>query len=240
MSSSSERWLWDESLLNSDEERTALKKAHSEGFSPSRWLEANWQIPPASDIQDLDYDSMVTLRIRMIKAARMIPVSAEFLELGETERRLVIKQLDIRRRQIARALSARETKAQMDEIQGAVEAKVSDAEVRQELSQLISHVADEQLKLARARQAEDDSLSLELRKVDISARKWQIRKAMLEKEPAAVLVGGILLFILTCALIGAMFSHTDVPEIVASGFLLILGFFFGQNSSRSGSSNDTN
>ena len=45
---------------------------------------------------------------------------------------------------------------------------------------------------------------------------------------------------MAASLIIAMFSHTDVPEIVASGFLLILGFFFGQNSSRGGSSGDSN
>jgi hypothetical protein len=29
-----------------------------------------------------------------------------------------------------------------------------------------------------------------------------------------------------------MFAHTPIPETRASGFLLILGFFFGQNSGR--------
>ncbi len=59
---------------------------------------------------------------------------------------------------------------------------------------------------------------------------------MLEREPAAVLVGGVLLVVISIALIVAMFAHTPVPEIVSSGFLLILGFFFGQNSSRGGGS----
>lgn len=41
---------------------------------------------------------------------------------------------------------------------------------------------------------------------------------------------------LAAVLVVAMFVHTPVPEILASGFLLILGFFFGQNSTRGNSS----
>ncbi|NQE88928.1 hypothetical protein [Nocardia terpenica] len=69
-------------------------------------------------------------------------------------------------------------------------------------------------------------------RLDVQERKWRIRKSVLDREPAAVLIGGVLLAVITLGLIVAMFIHTPVPEILSSAFLLILGFFFGQTTSR--------
>ncbi len=63
-----------------------------------------------------------------------------------------------------------------------------------------------------------------------------MRKSMLEREPAAVLIGGLLLLILTGTLIVGMFTSTEIPEILGNSFLLILGFFFGQTTHRGGRS----
>lgn len=240
--SNSKWWLADQSQLAADAERIELRQAQAEGFSPSAWLEVNYQIPLGSDLKDLDYDRLRSTRSQIYVTIRALRAGADqaVVDLEDREKYLVSKQLQIRRRQVENALRFSETEVQMDEIQGAVEAKVADVEARQEISDLITQLKNQQLERAADRQAEDEGLSRELRRVDISARKWQIRKSMLEKEPAAVLVGGVLLGLLTLALIGAMFFHTGVPEIVASGFLLILGFFFGQNSSRGGSSGDAN
>lgn len=120
---------------------------------------------------------------------------------------------------------------QIDSLEDAVEAKVSDPEIRQELSDLLGQIRAQQQQQTTDIRAHDDAG--ELARLDIIARRWEVRKAMLEREPAAVLVGGVLLIGIAAALIVAMFVHTPVPEILASGFLLILGFFFGQNSSRS-------
>ncbi|WP_280392796.1 hypothetical protein [Nocardia wallacei] len=120
---------------------------------------------------------------------------------------------------------------QIDSIEESVEAKVSDPELRRELSELVGQIRAQQQQQTTDIRAHDEAG--ELARLEIMARRWEVRKAMLEREPAAVLVGGILLVGLAAALIVAMFIHTPVPEILANGFLLILGFFFGQNSSRS-------
>ncbi|WP_216911510.1 hypothetical protein [Nocardia noduli] len=119
---------------------------------------------------------------------------------------------------------------QVDEFKVAVEAKVQDPQLRLELSNLISEFAAEQQKTAlEARSADaNEKMRQAIHDAEMKERNWQRWKLMLDREPVAVLVGAVLLGILTLAIVGAMYSHTDIPEILASGFLLILGFFFGQ------------
>ncbi|MFF3227220.1 hypothetical protein ACFYV7_30795 [Nocardia suismassiliense] len=122
-------------------------------------------------------------------------------------------------------LSAQE---QMAEIKDAVEARVEDPDVRQELSNLIE---SQQRELAAKIRDKDDQLAADVRRLVLQERRWQMRKSLLEREPAAVLIGGVLLMVIAVAVLIGMFTHTPIPEIVSSAFLLILGFFFGQTSS---------
>lgn len=193
--SNSKRWLAEQSQLAADAEWIEMRQAQAEGFSPSAWLEVNYQIPLGSDLKDLDYDRLRSIRSQIYVAIRALRARRDsaVVDLEEQQRVLVTKQIQIRRRQVENALAFVETEFQMDEIQGAVESKVADEDARREISDLIAQLKDQQLERAADRQAADEGLSRELRRVDISARKWQIRKSMLEKEPAAVLVGGVLL-----------------------------------------------
>lgn len=145
-----------------------------------------------------------------------------------------MKQL---RTSMVRRIASLQRQEQMEEIKDAVEEKVVDPDIRRELSEMVERISQQQAELAAKVQAQDEIGVGEIKRLNIMKQRWEVRKAMLEREPAAVLVGAVLLILLAISLIVAMFIHTDVPEIVASGFLLILGFFFGQNSSRGGSSN---
>lgn len=141
---------------------------------------------------------------------------------------------------VAKQISVLSQQNKIQELQAEVASGVEDSHVREELSSKLESLAQTTDQLAEQFQdirSSDARASHELR---VSESKWRNRMAMLQREPAAVLVGGSLLVLITGALIGGMFSHTEVPEILASGFLLILGFFFGQNSSRGGSSGDSN
>ncbi|MFI2228937.1 hypothetical protein [Nocardia testacea] len=136
------------------------------------------------------------------------------------------------RRQLRERITAIATQEQMAEIKGAVESKVQDPQVRQELSDLVSELAQQQQELAAKLQAQEGADAQEMRRIEIQERKWRMRKSLLDREPAAVLIGGLLLIVITAALIIAMFANTAVPEILASSFLMILGFFFGQTAGR--------
>lgn len=143
----------------------------------------------------------------------------------------VLSQRKSRVHEELRLLSARE---QISEIRDAVEAKVEDEQVRQELSDLVSEIQRRQEELDAKLESEEAEATREMRKIEIQERRWQLRKSILEREPAAVVIGGLLLIVIAVALLIAMFTHTAVPEIVSSAFLLILGFFFGQSTGSKG------
>ncbi|MVU79466.1 hypothetical protein GPX89_19730 [Nocardia sp. ET3-3] len=126
---------------------------------------------------------------------------------------------------------------QLDVIKSAVETKVADPQVRQELAQLVAETAQKQRELDANRRSQEEADHIrEVRRIDLQARRWQMRKTMLEREPAAVLIGGLLLVVLTGTLVIGMFTHTTTPEVLINMVLLILGFFFGQTAGRDGRS----
>ncbi|GAB2531684.1 hypothetical protein [Nocardia heshunensis] len=56
--------------------------------------------------------------------------------------------------------------------------------------------------------APEDVLAQEIQRIEVQERRWQMRKSLLDREPAAVLIGGLLLFTLSVGLMIAMFTHT--------------------------------
>ncbi|WP_029923943.1 hypothetical protein [Nocardia otitidiscaviarum] len=136
----------------------------------------------------------------------------------------------LRRNAIRHRVTAQILQDEMAEIKGAVEEKVDNPEVRKELSDMVSAIQKQQEELDAKLREQQDVESQEIRRVELSERKWKMRKSILEREPAAVLIGGLLLVVITGALLVGMFTRIEAPEIVSSGFLLILGFFFGQTA----------
>ncbi|MEV0467057.1 hypothetical protein AB0I30_21080 [Nocardia tengchongensis] len=138
------------------------------------------------------------------------------------------------RRVIATRIGQLLLQSEMAEIKDAVESKVADPDVRQQLSALVSEIQRRQDELDAKVRVDADDEAKELRRIEFMERRWRARKSMLDREPAAVLVGAVLLGVLTIALILAMFIHTVVPDVLTSMVLLILGFFFGQTASGKG------
>jgi hypothetical protein len=62
--------------------------------------------------------------------------------------------------------------------------------------------------------------------------KAAIVLAFLERESVASVVGAILLLGLGITLIVGMFTHVAAPDVITNAFLLILGYFFGQSTTR--------
>ncbi|MFI7002508.1 hypothetical protein [Nocardia sp. NPDC050175] len=149
------------------------------------------------------------------------------------------RRLTVYRRMVGDRIEALSQQEQVEEFKGAVEAKVQDPQLRQELIDLISEFAKEQQKLAIESHAEDSTTEMQqaLRSAELRERKWRLWKSMLTREPVAVLVGAVLLGLMTLAMIVAMFIHTTTPEIFSSALLLVLGFFFGQAAGGSNTSN---
>ena len=63
--------------------------------------------------------------------------------------------------------------------------------------------------------------------------KAKVYKSFLEKESVATILGGFLLIVLAFALIIADASKITLSQVITDSFLLILGYFFGQSSTKS-------
>jgi hypothetical protein len=94
---------------------------------------------------------------------------------------------------------------------------ISDTEIRNKMTEEISSLKEEtELKI-----------KLEQQRIDGLERKSKIWLNFIQRESAASIIGGIILLMLTVALIFGKES-----QILSNGFLVILGYFFGQSSSK--------
>ncbi|MEV6659461.1 hypothetical protein [Nocardia fluminea] len=152
----------------------------------------------------------------------------------------IYRFLESEEHRIIQQIGARDAQHMFQELKGKLALKIEDLGLRESLSSEIDEVAAPTLN-ALTNQAQDLSADDRLKR-ELEARdaNWRRRKEMLQLDFVAVIVGAFLLIGLATVLSFAMFSHTEIPEILSSAFLLILGFFFGQNTSRGGSSGDAN
>jgi hypothetical protein len=118
---------------------------------------------------------------------------------------------------------------------------VADDELRTKLGSAIEKLEDESQKLqketnqvVREQKQEELNANAEIAKLSIEQfeRKSKVWLSFLARESVATIIGSFLLVIITITLIVAMFLKIPVTEIISSGFLLILGYFFGQTVSK--------
>jgi hypothetical protein len=90
------------------------------------------------------------------------------------------------------------------------------------------------LQAHQARAEEDLKIQRGATMLQIEAfeRKSQVWQSFLERESIASIVGAVLLVALAVTLVMAMFIGTNPSEVVTNSFLIILGYFFGQTTSR--------
>lgn len=96
---------------------------------------------------------------------------------------------------------------------------------KQEVQDVAARETEEKIKLER---------EVAQQKVEVFERKSKIWLSFLQRESAASLIGAVVLLLLTLALIFGKES-----QILSNGFLVILGYFFGQSSSRTRQDNNT-
>ncbi len=91
----------------------------------------------------------------------------------------------------------------------------------------------------QATQLQADIQAIQLQ-ADIDERERRTRTelwlARLSRDSIAAIVGGVLLISFAIAVIVAMFTGTEITDVVQNSFLLILGYFFGAAVARRPSS----
>jgi len=114
-----------------------------------------------------------------------------------------------------------------DDIKNKLEKEVSELrEEAQRLREQSKEVEQEQNVERIKSQADLAKLNVEL-----FERKSRVWFTLLERESAATILGGIILFAILIAQMTAIFTKSTIPEIFNNAFLIILGYFFGQSNS---------
>lgn len=194
-------------------------------------------------------DSFGKFRVNFaIKAGKLTPIVAAAgedyqLELG------ILPLLLERKGQILDRIRTLRPEQEENELREDIAANVGDPEERDRLFEAIDRRFEEQRRdrddLSRE-QEEVETARAEIREreqrlqIEIRERRSAIYRSFLEREPVASIVGALLLIALTAALIVGMFTHVTAPEVLANAFLLILGYFFGQATSRDRSKSSSN
>lgn len=137
---------------------------------------------------------------------------------------------------ILRRISVLRPEEQLSDLKTAVVDSVIDPKARESLlesiekskREAVAHVQSLQLQAEQTFQQREYAMLLGL---EMTERKSAIYRSWFERESVASIMGALLLLSLGIALVIAMFTHTIVPQIITSSFLLILGYFFGQAGS---------
>lgn len=160
------------------------------------------------------------------------------LRLPLTERKIsravALKQLSGLRAGLHSHLRKATTERELSGIRDLIEETITDPATRRKVEERIDQASDAVAEADASEQAREAAFELERAKgiQDIRERRWRMWWSLLQREPIAVLVGAVLLIGFSVVLVVAMWTHTEVPEVVLNMILLILGFFFGQSTAR--------
>ena len=149
-----------------------------------------------------------------------------------------------RKRLILARIKELRGKEQVGNLQDLVD-RVTDEDVKTALRQQLSELQRAASALdAQAKETELAALgardqarrSLKLQDIEVMERRWEVWQKFLARESIAALIGAILAIVMGISLVVSMFTGVTASEIVSNGFLVILGYFFGQASERRGAS----
>ncbi|WP_327151133.1 hypothetical protein [Nocardia sp. NBC_01329] len=136
------------------------------------------------------------------------------------------------RRELQAGLRNATARGELAQIRHVADSAIHDPVARQMVADQIQRAQEVVVRAAVAEDARDAALGMELQNVvqDLRERRSKTRWSLFQREPIAVLIGAFLLVGLSVVMVVAMFTGTEVPELVVSLILLILGFFFGQSA----------
>lgn len=218
-------------MLSSEEMNERWRSNRFAGLSTVEDVRKRFRLP--NNLTGLTLDELFKVRDNL----RMLMSEYTY---GDTMPAPIYRFLESEEYRVTKQIGILEQQDRIQELKGEVGSHVEDPEVREELSEKIDALAAAlQVLAAQAqdRTAEDARLTRDLKTAEA---KWQRTKELIQIDRVAVIVGAALLLGFATVLVVAMFKHVEVPEILSSAFLLILGFFFGQNTARGGSSGDAN
>ncbi len=154
-----------------------------------------------------------------------------------TVKRIFIDTMFEKRSRILKRIKELEVKENIDKI--ASEAKSdSEIELKQQLNKLLEVIEKGQNHLQeneQSRMAIQEEITRRREEREAFRERWAIWKSFLERESVSTIIGALLLVLITGTQIIATFTHIGTPQILDNGFLILLGYFFGQTVAKASS-----
>jgi hypothetical protein len=149
-------------------------------------------------------------------------------------KRLILERISILKgEEKIEGLQALIQKVPDDQIRQKLEEEIVELkETSKQLREQINEVKEIQEKKGQEELEELSELEIMVQKTELLERRSQVWLNFLERESVATIVGSILLVIIVISILVAMFLDIQTTEIVNNGFLVLLGYFFGQTISR--------
>lgn len=141
-----------------------------------------------------------------------------------------------------------EDSEKVESLQDLIHRKVADEETQDRLKKELNNYISESQNLKEQYQQVINAQSAQLEeseaeKLKLSVELWERRSkvllSFLERESAATIIGAVLLIIIAVGHLAALGFEFTIPETLDSAFLLILGYFFGQSTSKSSTTDKT-
>ncbi len=198
----------------------------------------------------LDVISINTINLQQLEESlkvvdNVIKYLAEKNTIDKNEaivKRMFIDTIFEKRSIILKRIKELEIKENIDKI--ASEAKSdSEIEIKHQLNKLLEVVDKGQNLLQeneQSRLAIQKEITRRREEREDFRERWAIRKSFLERESVSTIIGALLLVLITGTQIIATFTHIVTPQILDNGFLVLLGYFFGQTVAKASSRKDDN
>ncbi len=145
-----------------------------------------------------------------------------------------------RKKQILEKISLLKRDEKIDSLRDVIK-KVDDETIRVKLESELSSLETESRKLReQSKEVEQSQVQEQIKteaefarlQQELFEKRSMVWRSFLERESVATVIGSLLLVIITISQLVAMFMKVPSTDIVNNGFLLILGYFFGQTVSK--------
>lgn len=149
--------------------------------------------------------------------------------IGNTEVRVILLRL---KAIVIDHLRAKSSENQLVKIVSNARDETQD-ELKNQILMLVDSNSKSQeiiLQLEQERKKAQDNIDKKTTEREAFKEPWAIRQSLLAKESVSTILGALLLFIIVICLIVTTFTHVATPQILNDGFLVLLGYFFGQTA----------
>jgi hypothetical protein len=197
----------------------------------------NILLPVALSSEQIKEQDLSTLEESSKNVDKMLEIlrNEEAREGATQSGRMTLAFLYGKRSLILSGITSAKEKEYIKEIVSETKAESSPKILEHQIEELLKIAKEGQQKITQDQQQSkeiQDEIARSREKREAFKEKWTIWKSFIEKESISTIIGALLLLVTAICLIIASFQKIITFQIVEDGFLVLLGYFFGQTAQK--------